>query len=443
MLGFPKLARAGNVLLALASLCGCGTQYSGEDCITVHPPASFQTLNGIGAHQRMWESAGAKLVFPTRLSPLLETMDTVVLVGRTYAPPGVEARDWLERWLSQKQGRSVIYFGRDFDAELYYRELTLTKVAKPEQERARQLWAMQAALQFSIRVSETSPNIFCRWFYRDGGRKTERVSQFTGPWARDLIDESGFWPVSIPLLPPNEELRQSTQAAMVAEFQKKSSSSNTTIGSGPNGLVFRSNWYRNEIDSAQELDAEWERAPRSEVLLASNRQTPLVTQLTSTSFLGSRILLVVNGGPLLNGSLTAALQRKIATKIIQQCQPAKRVAVLVYDQSGIRISNMKEKDPRVAGLEMLTVWPLNILSMHAALLGILVCMVLLPVLGRPQHLPQRSLADFGHHVEALGKMLHQTGDRAYACKAIVDYFRSVRGEPGPAWAQQTIDTPRK
>ncbi len=64
---------------------------------SVNAPDQFRSINGLGVHRRMWESAGVKVLTPLKLSPRLDTVDTIVLVGQSFSPPGRAARDWLER----------------------------------------------------------------------------------------------------------------------------------------------------------------------------------------------------------------------------------------------------------------------------------------------------------------------------------------------------------
>ena len=89
-------------------------------------------------------------------------------------------------------------------------------------------------------------------------------------------------------------------------------------------------------------------------------------------------------------------------------------------------------------MQVLTVWPLSAITMHAAFLGIIAFVVLLPILGRPQSLAGRSVTDFGLHVEAMGRMMFESRDLLYGLKSIQDYFTKVRRESPPDWLMQMI-----
>ena len=430
--------------LQVCLVSGCGRVTTTEQFGALHRPASVADLNGLGIHQRLWENAGAKCVMPTKLSPLLEEFDAIVLVGTSHDPPAREARNWLEDWLSRSEGRSVIYFGYDFDGELFYRESTVARVADQQRNRAADLRALREAEVFAERTENIDGTVFCRWFMRSERKARKHHSQFQGPWSDVLADARSVWPVAITLEPPTDELRDRTRAAMIAKFKSATTNSSIANAAEKPDSVYRSYWSEDDVGSAEVLDEEWELAPESEILLAGTDRTPLVTRLTSSRFENSQILIVANGAPLLNGSLVDPAMLRLSARIVQQCAPAERVAFLAFGQQGILISEVQEKDPRVAGLELLTVWPLNVMVMHAALLGIIACIVLLPVLGRPQTAPQRCLSDFGQHVEAMGYLLSRTGDSGYAQRMIAEYFRLVRKENAPNWIEvQTVISPAK
>ena len=72
-------------------------------------------------------------------------------------------------------------------------------------------------------------------------------------------------------------------------------------------------------------------------------------------------------------------------------------------------------------LELLKIWPLNAILLHLTVLGIVLCLARSPIFGRPRELPADSPADFGKHIEALGKLLARTKDRTYAQARLAQY----------------------
>ncbi len=409
----------------------------------VSAPAHNRSLNGLGVHRKMWESAGAKCLTPQKLSPKLETFDVIVFVGRSFDPPGKLARDWVEDWLADEPGRTVVYFGRDFNADIYYRQKTIDLLPAEKQPRAEQILAMRQARELNLRLREIPESTFCRWFYLDAGKPLVEHTQFQGDWADDLDGEPGTWPVGIALEPPAATWKSKKPSWLTTQqaVNPLKSASPPVVEEDPESGVTRSDWQPTELGTDKKWNAEFRKMSQSEILLASASGQALVFRLTNRRFEDSQILIVANGAPLLNGSLVEPLHQRVGEKLIEQCLPAKRVALLAYDDNGLLISQAPEKDSRGAGLEMLTVWPLSAITMPAALLGIIVCAVLLPILGRAQPLPQRNTSDFGLHVEALGRMLLESRDVAYAKATIETYYRRVRGEAPPQWLDN-LETPR-
>jgi hypothetical protein len=208
----------------------------------------------------------------------------------------------------------------------------------------------------------------------------------------------------------------------------------TTSQTDEEKVVFRSEWEAEELKSQEQWDAEFKNIIDSQILLQSSDEDPLVFRLKDTKRLGQgKILVVANGAPFLNGSLVDPMFGQIAEMIVQECLPASRVALLAYDDRGLQISLTDEIDSRGAGIEMLVQWPLSAITIPACVLGLVTCVYLLPILGRPRTLRERSVSDFGMHVEAMGQLLRDAGDEAYARRTIADYYARVRNESPPGW----------
>ncbi len=427
-----RWASAALVLLACL-LSGCGSVL--PELVpfgAVQSPDHLRSPNGLGVHRRMWETTGAKVLTPQKLSPRLETMDTIVLVGQTFDPPGQAAREWLERWLAGEKGRTVIYFGRDFNANAYYRRQTLDNLSAGERIRGEQLLASVEAKELSLMLREIPENTFCEWFYLDRQQPRRAAGSLRGSWGSSLNDLEGEWPVRVTLQPPRRSLKDKQPSWLTTNAQQPLDP-NAGLPTG-NGEVERSIWTANELDTPEKWDEAFEDLLQSEALLVASDGTPLVFSLTHPErFPGSQILIVANGAPFLNASLVEPLHQRVGEKIIAAALPAERVALLAYDNLGILISNTPEADPRGAGLEMLTTWPLSAITMPAALLGIIVCAVLFPILGRPARPRQRSVTDFGLHTDAIGRMLQDSRDATFARSVLTEYFVKVRGESPPGW----------
>ncbi len=436
------LIRSLGVVIALIHFSGCSSWLPEMTPFgAVTSPDVDRSLNGLGLHREMWETNGARCLKPLKLSPRLDDMDVIVLVGQSFEPPGRVARQWLEDWLAADSGRTVIYFGRDFNADIYYRRQTLPELPQDKQQRGAELLALRETEELNQRVRQLSDPTFCGWFYLDTHQPRIEVDQFDGMWAEDepqLNSLPGSWPVRVALYPPDDARRKRKRPSWLGK-PKAANPLKPASQMADDDEVDEafSQWYPEEIDSREEWDAAVREAPDSEILLAGQDGQPLVFRLTSERFYDSQILIVTNGAPLLNGSLVLPLHQRIGELLIDACLPARRVALLAFNEGGLMVSNVPEKDNRAAGLEMLTVWPLSGITMPAAMLGIIVCVSLLPILGRPQSLARRSVSDFGLHIDAIGRMLYEARDKQHAQTAIADYFRKVRGESPPAWLEST------
>ena len=438
--------RLGFAITLIAGVCallgGCSNILPPpKDFGLVKGSSSFRSLNGLAILIKMWEEAGAKCLYPQKLSPKLESMDAIVLVGDTFAPPGTEARKWLEEWLGKKPNRTVIYFGRDYNAEIEYRKATLDSLTPEDKALGELRLAQDEALELNQKLEALSESTFCRWFYLDVDEPRVSSKSFSGPWAEILgnkdLDIPVDWPVGITLYPPSRDFRKQKPSWLTG---KNPAAPNNQFKAAPTFADGKrsfevSNWNEQELDT----DAAWNNAfrnlPKTELLLSNDSGRPLAFRLTDNrKYPDSQIIILTNGAPLLNGSIVRPWHQKISAKLIEASMPAERVAMLRYDQSGIMISSAPEKEP-MGGLEFLMVWPISAVTMPAALLCILVCAVLWPILGRPRTTPNRSVSDFGLHIDALGKILHDSRDLSYAKNVVSQYFRQVRDEAPPVWLE--------
>lgn len=426
-------------LLTLVCLCqlGCGGSTANRRSYGQSTyPDKYASINGLGVFEKLCLQAGIRFVAATRLSPRLEKVECILMIGDTFKPPAKEARDWLEEWLARQPGRSVIYVGRDFDAEVYYREKTLVAVPAERQARAAIELATVRSQHDSALVHEIDKDVFCRWFVLRVSQPLRAVSQFTGPWSEALKDQSATWPVRAILdlpLPEYAENKPTWTPAPVMTVRPPFGSPPARRKTQDQSLIFTSYWSYTDINDDETWENEWAKAPLATSLLASEDGTPLVTRLTSDLYPDGQILTLVNAAPLLNGSLVEPHFRQMAHQLIGELGNTKRIAVLPLNGYGIQVSRVPDEEDEIAGLSVLTTWPMNMIIAHLAFLGILFCLALFPILGRPQALPQVSVTDFGQHAEALGQMLRRTRDTHFALQIIGDYFRSVRGEALPAW----------
>jgi len=177
----------------------------------------------------------------------------------------------------------------------------------------------------------------------------------------------------------------------------------------------------------------------SELLMGSGAEA-LVVQIDQEHTL-SKVLVVANGSIVSNVGMLGVGQRRIAERIIDRFS-AGGVGFISGSGDPLLRSGGSELEVQ-RGFEMLTVWPLNVLTIHGAIAAMVAILAFSPIFGRPKRLRGSSTADFGEHVQAVGELIRGTGDVQYAKRTIAKYFRVVRGDSVSPWStlDQSVPTP--
>jgi len=389
MMGFPwipaaRIGLAGAALWALLA-AGCGPADIDRTYGKRRGAEGGTSVNGTGVLAGMFEAAGHRVSTWRRLSPKLEQFDVIVWAPDSFEPPSEEEREYLEEWLWNEGGRTLVYIGRDYDAGIAYWKKVQPQ-APPEQtlEVARRLATAQA--EFDASRSRLPDEQACDWFTLRRGAARRQVRALEGLWSAGIDD------------------------------------SRLEIEWGA----------RYDIPDAQASKAWMERrgevgsSPKYVPLLTSESAT-LISRVTLPGWDESQILVVTNGSFLLNLPLVNHEHRVLAGRLIAACGAAgKRVAFLESGPDGPPILDVEPDTKAPTGFEVFTVWPIGVVAMHFVILGITACFALLPVFGRPRHLEEEPRSDFGKHVEALGELLAKTGDHQYAANRVRDYHAHVR-----------------
>ncbi len=384
---------AGLSLAALLLTClGCRSVDIDETYGKRRGSSGGESVNGTRVLAEMFERGGHKVTTRAYLSPKLSEYDVVVWFPDDFAPPTVEQQEFLENWLSDAAGRTLIYVGRDYDASIDYWEKVLPSTP-PEQvvevlRRQAKARARHDRARTAMPVEED-----CRWFGVRGnapdqvlgGRDDEEETVLTGPWSRDGT-----------IAPARLDIR--LQGRLVPLVDPPD---------GPYGGRLRSH----------------------ELLTADDE--PLVWEVANTRWNESKILVVTNGSFLVNLALVEHEHRKLAGKLIAECgKPPKRVVFLESGEGGPPVYDREPGEDYPTGFEAFVIWPIGPILMHFIVLGLVYLASRMSIFGRPDDLPREPASDFGHHIEALGKLLERTRNRRYAEQRLEDYRERVRGEHG-------------
>ncbi len=305
------------------------------------------------------------------MSPGLdERADCIVWFPDDFQPPPEPVREWLERWLADQPGRTLIYVGRDFDAAPFYWK-TIQADAPQDQraEIARRLTA--ARVDYQTARKNLPKDERCDWFAYD--------SQ-----------------------PPARQVR--------------------TLQGDPDWLE--------GIDPAKleiELGCRLVPVTDMEVLLESEGDALVTIQQSD----GSQLIVVTNGSFLLNLPLVNREHRKLAGKLIEQVgEPGQMVVFLESGPHGPSIRQDDASQGPPTGLEVFNLWPTNWILLHLAIVGILFCFSRYPIFGRARELEPENTADFGKHVQAMADLLEKTRDSGYAMSRVLHYQQTVHSGAG-------------
>ncbi len=330
-------------------------------------PRASQSVNGLSVLSGMMENAGHKVTSTRWLSPSLhKNADVIVWAPDDMAPPSPEVRKWFDDWLWVTEGRTLIYIGRDYDAESVYWRAMLR--GAPDDERDEIDSRLQRAERAQAhRRSRAIDKNDCDWFTTDASRPHRDVRKLDGA----------------------EE------------------------------------WFA-DIEPAKldiELDTRLNPPAEADVLLASDDDV-----LVSRQEIGyGQLIIVANGSFLLNLPLVNHQHRKLAGKLVDELAPGSRV---VFLETGADSPPIHDEDPQTHprnGLEMFGVEPLNHIFLHLSILGVIFCFARLPIFGRALPPPAAPTSDFGQHVEAVGDLLAKTGDGSYAAARLLHYQQSRDG----------------
>jgi hypothetical protein len=343
---------------------------------------AVRSVNGTSVLSELFKRAGHRVTTMTRLSPKVNDFDVVVWVPNDFEPPTKEQREFLEDWLADGEGRTVVYVGRDFDAANAYWDRILPQ-APPEQADEVLLRRAEARAGHEAARSKMPASQFARWFTARRDQPPRKVEKFSGDWAQGVdASQTDIHLEGVLAIPTKKDA------------------------------------------GGQELPSE-----KVETLLAAGSD-PLVTRVTDSEWSGGQVIVVANGSLVLNYPLVNHENRKLAARLIGECGSPGRVVFIESGPGGPQVLDKEPAGGPATALDMLKVWPLNIILLQATLLGILFCLARSPIFGRPRELRPQSPTDFGKHVAALGQLLARTKDRNYAQARLAHYRQLAERKSG-------------
>ncbi|MBI1249504.1 hypothetical protein GC197_16890 [bacterium] len=357
------------------------------------------SVNGTRALSEMFREAGYPVQSAEQISPRTLRSDIIIWVPSDFQEPSQKMRDTILHWLDEKDGRTFIYIGRDYDASIQYWTEIMDQVAPDKQ--------FDAMRQRSLAIEEfdelRNDMIVGRndQFFKIETDKPERIAtKLSGLWS-DGIDGSKT----------HIQLRSKMDPGLV------------------DGSPSQGNTKKNPADGDDEEEPPVYLVEDVEPLLSSRGET-IVARLGS-DFSDSQIILINNGSFLLNLPLVNREHRKLAGKLINQCGQTyfDPESVAFLETNGpVRIMSADDATGGNSGWEWLSKWPLNLVGLQMAWWLIVLCFALYPIFGRPKQLPAAENSDFKKHIDSVGDLLQATDDYAYAQLRLEQYQQAMKGD---------------
>lgn len=416
-------------LAILVSLVGCGRPGNGVRYGESVGFDGVSGLSGYGTLRKLFQSQGYRTFTARSLSRSLDSMQVVVWTPDTNTPPSKVARDFFDEWLKGGNGgKTLIYVGRDYNASGEYWKQMVEREPVGSKTDA---FVEEMLVRLEDVKLDLTEKVFARWFEVDPNQLGSEVNGLRGAWAEGIdVSNTHIW-TRIQLQPLEKgSVDTGKDSAATA------TTSTTNVDAGP--TYGRATWSPEELENIEY--EEQLLIPESEVLLSSDDGRTLVFRLTSERWPKSQIIVICNGAFLTNGGLVPKEHRKLAGRLVDVCGDNEKAAFLVSGRNGPYLNDSEDPSYDSKGLEMFTVWPINLIVIHLALLGIIYCFAVFPIFGRPSRLKEREKSDFGQHVEAVGNLLARTRSEDFARERISDYFKIVRKESKHPWIIQSRRT---
>ncbi len=378
-----------------------------------------QSLNGFGAFRQAFKNAGFEHRDVSRLSNRVLKNDVLVWTPSNHRSFDPQVTRWLEQWLAQGD-RTLVFVIPDSGSEADY-WLDASKLAPPEQRleyRRRAARSINQRMQWRLNRSTPVSN---GWFVGTPLPQSHTIEQLGGSWAGAIgeeLDGSHSYTVEWAIEPDaNGTSAPPTTAAAANQ--------NSTGPVSP-----QSNNPPNSSITSTPVSMQ----PR----LQDQSGTVIVAEMQSKQWSGSQIIVVGGGSLLTNYAFTKPFPRSLADQIVSVAvksttSSTPRAGFISIDAQSLPVSESKPGVPKASGWELLTTWPMSLVTVHAALLGLVICLMLLPSLGRARHVRYHAKGNFGDHLDAVATLMNRAGGEGFARHRISEYMRRIHGETQGPW----------
>ncbi|EMI20221.1 hypothetical protein RMSM_02840 [Rhodopirellula maiorica SM1] len=297
-----------------------------------------------------------------------------------------------------------------------------SRVAPPEQRleyRRRVAKSINRRIRSRLNRSASQSN---GWFTSTSLPVGQSLTKIDGEWAEPIglqTSESASYTIEYQIEPYSKP--KSAKKAANSTVTTPATAPATTTG---NTVIVADNVVTDTPVSMQPL-------------LQDQSGTTIVAQVQSTRWKGSQIIVVAGGSLLTNYAFTKPLAARLADQLVLASLPpstsSPRAGFISVNPLSLPVSESKPGVPKASGWELLTTWPMSLVTVHAALLGLVICLMLLPSLGRARHIRYSVKGSFGDHLDAVAALMNRAGGEQFARHRISEYMRRIHGETQGPW----------
>ncbi len=434
-----------------------------------------QSLNGFSALRQTFANTGYECKDVRRLSDRQNETDTLVWTPQVLSPIEDEMTNWFDQWLAVG-GHTLVYIVPDSGSEADY-WLDATRDAPPSQQleyRRRAARAVNDRFEWRLNRDAVPSN---GWFQIQPIAQATSLGELKGRWSESISQSNDFneesasrhiefaiqayqAPASTPTTPAtassgtpsatpqpsgtgSSNTNSSSGAAPSGSGSSSTANTPPVINSGPTGPSHSYGYYPSSVTPTA-TQVKFEPLLSSETGTAA--ETCFVGQVTSSKWKNSRVIVVAGGSLLTNYAFTTPFTRALAEEIVDATidpSDSELIAGFITSEYGsVPISELKPGETKASGMELLTTWPLSLVTIHAVFLGIVALLILLPIFGRPRQVLRSSLSRFGDHLDAVAALMFRAGGEEYARRRISEYHRRVRGETTGPWVLPETQPPK-
>lgn len=355
--------------------------------------------------------------------------DVLVYFAPDEAPLDVEALYWLDDWLTERAGRTLVFVGHDFDADMHLFEDLAGHLADAGDEDL----AFEASARHRLARHELE--------LRTADPPETHVTRYPLAWS-DALPESSY-PAPLGALgdppapvPPGEGEAVAEEALVrpadgprvyLRHHPRLHADGPPTPRAvdpeaGDDGSDARDEPTADRLES---LGYVLHEPVRNERVARAAAGRPLVSVRSVSARTGgeSQVILVANASFLLNYSLVDPDHRDLAGGLIDELGTGRDVVFFEPPPPGSGGSWLWGDKPFTgpSPLEALTKPPMGWVFLHFLIAGLLLLLARSAWLGRRRSEPDDPVVPFADHVRAYGRLLERSGDTDHATRLIEDY----------------------